>query len=157
MLPIIFQMWDTPYPMSISCGSTPLMRTQCNPSRLVPTLALLQNECTKLNGHLRCAIEVEEIPSLDISTFIKEQYLKYFLQYKDKYTLLLLDPKDIIDIAGEPLGVTYALGEQFIPVSISSYKRIYYVMKIFGTLTPKNNITYVNKKANMCFRSQIFI
>ena len=77
-------MWDTPYPMSISCGSTPLMRTQCNPSRLVPTLALLQNECTKLNGNLRRAIK----------------YLKYFLQYKDKYTLLLLDPKDIIDIGG---------------------------------------------------------
>ena len=150
-------MWDTLYSMSISCGSTPLMRTQCNPSRLIPTLALSQNECTKLNGNLRYAIEVEEIPSLDISTFIKEQYLKYFLQYKDKYTLLLLDPKDIIDIVGGPLGVTYALGEQFIPVSINSYKRIYYVMKIFGTLTPKNNITYVNKKANMCFRSQIFI
>ena len=158
MLPIIFQAWNISlYSMSLSCGSTPLIKGQCNPHMLVPTLALFQKECNNLNGMLQYAIEIEEVPTLYSSTFVKEQYLKYFLQYEDKYTLLLLDPKDILDIKVEPLDVKYALSKQVIPVGIGAYKLVCYDLKISGTLTPKSNRTYVNKKVSMCFRSQIFI
>lgn len=165
MLPRIFRAWSNlPFSTSLSSHDvadvTLLYRARCSPWMLVPLLALFQKECTELKDTVQYAIKMDAIPSLDISAFIKDQYLQYFSQGMDKFDVLLFNPEDIIEPNVLNMDIADTFEEQVTLADVIRhrvYKPTYYDVKISGTLTPKNNRTYVNKKVSMCFRSQIFI
>lgn len=158
MLPKFLQLWEQ---MRINNKLIFVLADGYKPSSLASLFALYQKECSRVGNTVYYAINLEGRHRIDIITYTKKQHLKDFLKYRDKFAILLFNPEESLE-PYKNADVTALLDEQFVATDsdLGEVRRIrsYVDTSDFsGIVTPKGNHAYISKKANMCFRSQIFI